>query len=316
MSRVRRTGLWTAYVASARILVRCLVVSDLRLSDVLSRRGVLAPAEVVTLVVALALDLADLHAAGRTHGAVCADAVRFDPDGRPRLCLGGSGAPAADVRDLAALGYLALGDRQPARLVEALQSGLDERCDARELAESVLASGPAAPLRLPWPQERCETTRQEPGRSTSSKVLVLAVAVMLPISLVLLRRHACAPTQWKEVLAGLDRARLSAIVDRRIDELSAIYVSASSQRDRDAQLIRSLVRDAVTVRGRLPELTSPRQLSRSGNTAVLSVLEQPATYVLVDAHGRVHLSVHDTKPHRLVIHLRRTRNGWRVTTVG
>ncbi len=274
----------------------------------------LAPAEIVTLVVALAFDLADLHAAGRTHGAVCAEAVRFDPDGRPRLCLGGSGRPADDVRDLAALGYLALGDRQP-RLVEALQAGLDERCDARELAESVLASGPATPLRLPWPQDHRELTRQEPGRSTSSKVLVLAVAVMLPIAVVLLRRHASAPPQWSGVLAGLDRARLSAIVDRRIDELSAVYDSASSQRDRDAELIRSLVRDALTVHGRLAELTNPKLLERSGDTVALSVLEQPATYVLVDAHGRVRLSVHGTMPRTLVVHLRRTPDGWRVATV-
>lgn len=303
-------------VEGPRILLRCLVVSDPRLSDVLARRRVLAPAEVVTLVVALALDLADLHAAGRMHGAVCAETVRFDPDGRPRLLGGGAAAdPAEDVRALSALGYLALSEHRPPRLVEALEAGL-AGCGAVELAERVLASGPAAPLRLPITPDRCEKTAIEPGLSTSARMhrrLVLTGIVMLLVSLVFLPRPASDSARWTDVVVHLDRARFTAVVDRNVDELSAVYDSPSPQRNRDATLIRALVRDGLTVRGRLAELTSPALLNRSGDTATMSVLEQPAAYVLVDARGRVRLSVHGVGPRRLVIRLRRTARGWRVT---
>ena len=293
-------------------------MSDLRLSDVLARRRVLAPAEVVTLAVALALDLADLHASGRVHGAVCAEMVRFDSDGRPRLRPGPGGAvadQAEDVRALSALGYLALSERRPPRLVEALDAGLAE-CGAVELAERVLASGPAAPLRLPITADRWEKTGIEPGVSPSPKMhraLVRTGMVVLLVTLVFLPRHASDSSRWTEVVLHLDRARFAAVVDRRVDELSAVYDSASAQRSRDATLIRALVRDGFTVRGRLAELTSPTLLNRSGDTATMSVLEQPAAYVLVDARGRVRLSVRDRKPRRLVIRLRRTARGWRVT---
>jgi hypothetical protein len=308
-------------------------VTDLRLSDVLARRGVLAPAEVVTLVVALALDLADVHAVGRTHGAVCAEAVRFDPDGRPRLGRVGSdpsASPAADVLAVAAIGYLALGDQRPPRLVEGLAAGLaddpDERCDARELAERVLASGPAAPLRLPWPQDQgevAETERAEPRSRTSRRLAVLltvVLAVLLAVVLAVVAGMWTAsggsdPPRWNAVLARLDGARLAAVADRAVAELRWVYDTASPPLRRDTDLIRDLTRRGLHVRGRLAMLTSPRQLSRSAGNAVLSVLERPASYVLVDTRGRVVLSVNDNKPRGLVVHLHRTRDGWRIAAV-
>ena len=294
-------------------------MSDLRLSDVLARRGVLAAPEVVTLVVALALDLADMHAAGDVHGAVCAEAVRFDPDGRPRLCRGtGVGEPGTDVRGVAAIGHLASGDRSlPPGLVEALQAGLDKRCDARELAEAVLASGPAAPLRLPWPQHRREITGMEPGVSTSSKrlrPLMLVALVVVPVALMLLRRDIASPTRWTAVLDHLDAARLTAVADRDVGDLSAVYDPASPLRSRDMSLIHELISRGLTIRGQLPELTNPQMLTHSGRDVALSVVERPASYVLTDARGRVVARVRGLR-RRLVVHVRRVRDGWRIVSV-
>ena len=273
----------------------------------------LAPAEVVTLVVGLALDLADLHAAGRVHGAVCADAVAFEDDGRPRLRPGvarGGGSAAGDVRDLAALGYLALGDRRPAGLTEALDA---PHRDARDLAERVLASGPAAPMRLP--EQRREITAREPRESTSPRYrgLVLVGLVVLVVGLCLWP-HAHAPERWTNVLAHLDRARDVAVADRSVRELDAIYARGSTSLARDTALIGELVRRGVVLRGRLGALTNPRVLSRSRESATLSVVEQPASYVLVDAQGHVVLRVRG-ELRRLVLHLRRIAAGWRITTV-
>lgn len=293
-------------------------MGDDRLSDVLARRGVLAPAEVVTLVVALALDLAEMHAAGRAHGCVCAQMVRFDPDGRPRLIGVGSPADAAgcrgDVRDLAALGLLALPDRPPAALVEALDAGLADSCDPTELAERVLASGPAAPLRLPRRhQQPANVVEPRPSTSSARRRLALLAVIVGAVGF-WLRPAGPAPDRWDDVLARLDHARLAAITDRSQRELRAVYAPESAPLARDAALIQRLTRRRMVLSGKLAMLTQARQLSRTTNSATLDVVEQPATYVLLDAQGRAVLRVVGHARH-VVVHLRREPAGWRVTSV-
>ena len=279
----------------------------MRLSDVLARRGSLAPPEVVTLVVGLAMEID----AGHVRGRICAESVRFDPDGRPRLCAG-PGRSASAVSDLAALGLRALGDQLAPRLVEALHVGPAD--DARTLAERVLASGPAAPLRLPFPQDHREIEPIERAKTTSSRlrpVLALGALVLFgAISLVIafVRRQ---PERWVDIVAGLDRARSAAISDRDSFALTAVYAPGSSQLTRDIALIRSLARRGLTLRGRLAELTDPTVLG----TATLAAVEQPASYVLVDRRGRVVLRVDGGAPRRVVVHLRHTSAGWRVVSV-
>jgi hypothetical protein len=347
---------------AARFLLRCLVVDAVRLSDVLARRGVLAPAEVVTLVVGLALELADLHAAGRTHGGVCADAVSFAPDGRPVLssgssttpiapetARGGPPGPAADVFAVAAIGYLALSGRSvwdtddadracvraaaglhtplsgPPRLVAALEAGLaddpDQRCTARDLAERVLASGPAAPLRLPLSgdgQDHRGITAIEPRQSASSRRrrLVAVGVVGLIVAMAFAVTHgAQQPDRWDEVLAGLDRARLAALTDANVSELADVYAPGSPQLTRDTALIRDLTRHGWTIRGRLAQLSAPRLLRRDVANAVLGGVELPAAYVVVDRRGRIVLRVDGGRSRDVVVRLRRTTTGWRVVAV-
>jgi hypothetical protein len=297
-----------------------MVADPLRLSDVLARRRVLAPAEVVTLVVPLALDLAELHETGRVHGAVSADAVGFRADGRPVLRPArepdAAAGPADDVFALAVLGYAALDGQPAARLVEALRAGLTddprERCAARELAELVLAAGPAAPLRLPYRHDHREMTRQEPGDSTSSRWRAAAVVVALAV--IAWPRAPLTPS-WAAVVARLDEARALAIGDRNIAELHAVYADGSEPLVRDATLIAELVRRGLTVRGRLAELSAPRVLAVHAGGATLSVLERPAVYTLIDRRGRVVVRVRGTNARRIVVRLRRTAAGWRVTSV-
>lgn len=271
----------------------------MRLSDVLARRGSLAPPEVVTLVVGLALDLADLHASGRAHGDVCAAAVWFEPDGRPRLVPPPApGDRAADVAALASLGLAVLGDNRPASLVDVLDAHVG---DARELAERVMASGPAAPLRLPLPP--VEMTGKEPRRFPRPLVVPLALLVVAPFP---------RPDPWGHVLAELNGARARAVADRSTAELDAVYAGGSRQLGRDAALIDAMRSHGLTLRGRLAELTDPAPL---GDGTVAAV-ERPAAYALVDSHGRVVLRV-DTQGQvrRVVVRLRQTPAGWRVVDV-
>jgi hypothetical protein len=383
----------------------------LRLSDVLARRGRLAPAEVVTLVVALALDLADWHDAGRTHGAVCPEAVVFAPDGRPYLddpnataaagpaqpltravlvspevARGGAAGPAADVFAVAAIGHWALAGQPPwpaddpdrayvraagasrtplaelarsapAPLVDALEAGLTgdpaARCGARELAEAVLAAGPAAPLRLALPAatppvavmptavraplvsrrlvaaavlgivivgggaaaalSRPATRAEQPARTRPARTLAAPTlpARTLPARTVSVADH----TSWRAVLAGFDEVRATALTDRRPALLLDIYAAGSPLLARDVALIGELDRRGLTLRGRLSGLSSPRASSVSADGAVLSAVELPAAYLLVDRHGHVVLRVQGDRARRVVVHLRRTRDGWRVVTV-
>ncbi|MDQ1686517.1 MAG: eukaryotic-like serine/threonine-protein kinase [Frankiaceae bacterium] len=351
-------------------------MTAVRLPDVLARRGVLAPAEVVTLVVGLALDVAELHAAGRSHGGVCPEAVAFRPDGRPRLrgpdtsggaaivapevARGAPAGPAADVFAVAAIGYLALSGRSvwdtddseracvraaggvrapldgPPRLVEALEAALAtepaDRCDAQQLAERVLAAGPAAPLRLPLtrplrpspppppppPPPRRDhrgITAIEPRRFAPSKAVVPLGVVVISLVALLPLHAAHEPVRWGAVVAGLDRARVVAFADRDVSELSAVYARGSPQLARDTALIRDLAAHGHTVRGRLARLSAPRMLSRAAGSVVLTAVELPAAYVLVDGHGRVVLRVGGGQPRNVVVHLRRVGHSWRLTRI-
>lgn len=277
----------------------------------LAGRGRLAPLEVVTLVVGLALDLADLHASGRTHGDVRAESVWFEPNGRPRLSPPVAAVePAEDTAALAALGLRALGGVRSTRLSVVLTAGIT---DAGELAERVLASGPAAPLGLRSPGKTPVIEASEPhaSRRRGPVLAVLVVVVVVLAAAVCTVHRVDRPAPWRNVLAALDRARSAAVAVRSTAELRAVYADGSAQLGRDAALIRRLSRDRLTLRGRLAELTDPTVIGAT----TLSAVERPASYVLVDARGHVVLRVDNGPVRRVVVRLRHTGAGWRVVDV-
>lgn len=331
-----------------------------RLSDLLDRRGRLAPPEVVTLVVGLALDLIDRD---HVHGGIGPDVVEFAPDGRPMLADGASSdvcvspevargwppGPADDVFAVAAIGYRALsgesvwaaGDADgarvraaagrrtpladlvpsaPAALVEAIEAGLaddpDQRCDARELAERVLASGPAAPLRLAVspaaPAFDATTARRTPAVRSPKWMVALSVPLLAGVAVVVLSRPATRPVSWAATLARFDEARSAAVTSGRPGALLDVYATGSPQLARDVALIRDLARRHLTVRGRLARLTVPRVVSMSADAVVLAAIELPASYVVVDSHARVVLRVGGGPVRHVRVRLQRTRSGWRL----
>lgn len=156
------------------------------LAALLSARGPLGAGECVTVAVALARTLADLHARGLAHGDVSPGNVVLAADGRPLLTDLGAAAlvgdtaptrwatagfadprpgPAADpARDVHALGMVlraclagpggaTTGDDGSARLLSVADLCTDpdpaRRPDAAEVARLVWDAAPARPVRLP-----------------------------------------------------------------------------------------------------------------------------------------------------------------------
>jgi serine/threonine-protein kinase len=68
-----------------------------RLSELVSRRGRLTPAETLTVMLPIAGALATAHAQGFRHGGVCPEAIWFDASGRPLLGALAAGRIVADV---------------------------------------------------------------------------------------------------------------------------------------------------------------------------------------------------------------------------
>ncbi len=176
------------------------------LAQLLARRTTLEPGEVVTLLVPLARELAEMHASGRVHGAITAADVLLGAEGRATF---GSVAidaadmePLDDVRALAALGWQALTGRTvdrpgaapetaPAALADTLLSAVFEdggECpDADGFADAVLRSCPAAPIRVALDSR--PTAPAPPPQRTGAAVrpriwLVAAGAVALAAAVV------------------------------------------------------------------------------------------------------------------------------------
>ncbi|MET1020498.1 MAG: hypothetical protein ABWX62_10965, partial [Microterricola sp.] len=107
------------------------------LAELLSRRSQLRAGEVVTILAPLTVAVAALHAAGLSHGALNAGAVRFDASGRARLTRWGSARPlgtAAERTKSLRAEYQALG-----ALVHELCAVIDADSVAAHELEDLLA---------------------------------------------------------------------------------------------------------------------------------------------------------------------------------
>ena len=165
----RWRGLDTPYAVALRAVElhgdRPVLVLDYigggSLGDLLARRQLLGPGEVVALGVPLAEALAAAHTAGIVHGNVSAANVLLTEGGLPRLAdlgvrqLLAGPATAAPEADVAALGSLLqqamIGcyETAPQVLVDAVAAAsapLPDRPTAAGLADLLRASCPAAPL--------------------------------------------------------------------------------------------------------------------------------------------------------------------------
>jgi hypothetical protein len=132
---------------------------------------------------------------------------------------------------------------------------------------------------------------------------------------------AVSPPVWPAVLSTLDRARLAAVTGRDIDKLGEVYAKDSPLAARDVDLIRELGRRRLTVRGQLATLmmtsapTSAAVASATTDVVIVSAFELPASYTIVDEHGRTFRAVAGGRAHRVLVRLRHTAEGWRIVDV-
>ncbi len=148
----------------------------------LGRVRPLAPAEVCGIGAAVATTLADLHGLGITHGAVQADHVLIDVDGRPVLCGFGHGtrstgdplaqAIAADVSALAGVLLARLPDtcdRSVRRTLQTAYAGRGRRVpSARAVAQALARSTTGARL----PVSLCPNDEVGPDDQVESELEV------------------------------------------------------------------------------------------------------------------------------------------------
>ena len=172
------------------------------LAELVARRGVLEPGEVVTVGVALAHALASLHGAGMVAGGVIEDRVQFRSDGMPMLTSPApSGVPAPetgagarqDVGALAALCTRLVGPTAPPELAAVLEAARSGGLDARELGAALRRCCPPAPVRrgaapapvgtpapAPAPARAGRGGRHATGRALP--VVVVAALVLLGLA--------------------------------------------------------------------------------------------------------------------------------------
>src|SRR3954451_14484859 len=142
------------------------------LRDLLVRNRSLTSGQVVTVGVAIARELARLHAAGHVYAGVSTDAIAIEADGRPTLTEVTSvgGEPADDLRALVEVLREAAGTAAELALLRALRPSSDAVSVAREL----YAVSPPEPLFATSP---VATSRRTAGRLRVIGVVSAAAVV-------------------------------------------------------------------------------------------------------------------------------------------
>src|SRR3954447_23711208 len=189
------------------------------LRDLLMRSGSLTSGQVVTVGVAIARELARLHAAGHVYAGVSAEAIAIEEDGRPTLmaATSGGGEPADDLRALVQMLREAAGTDAELALLRALRPSLDAVSFARDL------------YAVCSPQPLLTTSPVAASRRTAGRLRVIGVvsaaAVVAAFAGVASARSgahnrtvvvsrppvpaspaAARPTDWRAVMERLDTA--------------------------------------------------------------------------------------------------------------
>jgi hypothetical protein len=323
------------------------------LASLLDDRGDLAAPEVVTLVAALASGLAAAHARGVAHGHVVATNVVFTPDGCPMLtdfAMTNAARPADDVTALARLGRDVLRvNASNAGLVELLELAIAGDIEAARLASSVLATGPAAPIRklAEHPHNIATALRGEvraDGASRRGLLRFAALAGVVAIGLVgavtagsAWARHdapaagaaeapgpavsapvvtpSAARQDWLHVVADLEAARDEALGQRQLALLSRADAAGSAALSRDRASIASMIRSGIRSVGLASTVIATHLVNSSVGQVTLLVLDKVTSYDLVDETGHVLAQRRARPPHAFQMQLRRDPGGWRFVDV-
>jgi hypothetical protein len=303
---------------------------QISLAALLAERGRLSAGQIVTVGVAIARELAGLHASGHVYASLTAEAVVIDGDGRPTLApptIGG-GQPIDDMRALVAVLRTAAGPDAGLGLLRVLGTPVDADSFAREL----FAVTPAQPL-LSAPLPAAPRARRRPAAGLRPFILVTAAVVVAgfagvasarsgghratavaPRPTPVVTRSAVPRFDWRDIVVALDAARDDAVNRGDAGALQRVYVSDSSALDRELRNVRSLhahharavgvhlVVDSVTVR------------STTASMTVLRVVDRLLPYDIVLPDGK---RIHDAgRPAReWTVTLRRVRGGWRIASV-
>jgi hypothetical protein len=338
-----------------------VVISDYvaggSLASLVEERGGLTAAQVVTLVAALAGGLAAAHGRGVVHGNVQVSNVVLSPDGRPMLTDFGVeilSRPADDVSALAQLCRSSLRAHPPApALMELLDLAVDGRVDAAELARSVLATGPAAPLRqaaVPLEAE-VASTRSERHRSDAAArrgllrfaglggVVIVGicgaiaagsawarhdapvagapaarVASASPSFAASPRASVTAP-DWSRIMSALETARDRALGQRRLALLTAVDAPNRAALSRDRALITTMLRSQVHPVGLRSTVLATQVVAVNADVATLLVTDEVSSYDVVDATGHVVAHRRARGPHVFEMQLSHDADGWRLDAV-
>jgi hypothetical protein len=319
----------------------------------------LLPPELVTLLAPLASALADAHDRALVHADVAAGNVVFGSDGRPML--GGFGvaramhlgrrAAATAADDVFALASLAVASSDrlagaPVALVQAVEAALVEdasaRPDARALAQALLASCPAAPIRLAAPPGVEPHDGDAPpvrpaGRRRSAAAVLAACCLAAAVATgILWGRHdgtgatvlpvrpqslasdpaaTAAQPAWREIVARWETLRVRAFTTSQPRLLDAVYAPASKAGAEDRARLDVMKDRGLRVRGFGVTILGVNVVSSAARTAAVRVTDAFAAYELVDATGNV-VGRGSARPARtFVMQVVRGPRGWRVAAV-
>ncbi|HET7312296.1 MAG TPA: hypothetical protein VFJ17_13325 [Mycobacteriales bacterium] len=320
------------------------------LAQLVGRRGALSAAELVSLLAPLAATLGSLHARGLSLGAVVAETVWLESNGRPVLMPIGCGARGdvgGDLVALATMGMSVLDRSSPdaASVATALRAAADGRQDAAGLANALLRATTAAPIaatagapRARRAERRSRSRFRAPRlrlrlRQARPVVAIVAVALVAiaagalsggndgggtvlaapPVAEV--RSPAVAAPSWRSVMSQLVQTRARAYATADAALLDDVYATGSPEGAADRRLLSRLMargRRAVGLRAFVEGVTV---ITATDTHVDLLMTDALTAYDVLGRHGRVIRHGQGRPSGRRRVRLVRTAAGWRIWSV-